>query len=125
MKLVAPVEKRYPDLVGRFRKEEVERLKQKDKEKQRRQRFLLYKPFYSRPMVMTRHRIGSVSLRPSKIRGDCFQQKSQTDNVGNRYKDQGRHSHDVSQLLRFVKKSVVLSSPSKDSSEVEATQPGH
>lgn len=110
IELCEVVEKRYPDLVGRFREEEVERLKQGDKEKQRRQKFLediLFETNGGDDNALNRKR----KLASIKIRGEFFQQNPQAHVFHNQTKEQGRHSHDVSQLLRFVKKSVVLSSP--------------
>lgn len=109
IELCEVVETRYPDLVGKYREEEMERLKQGDKEEQRRRKFLEDVLFESNGCddVPNRKR----KLASIKVREAFFQQKSQArlSNSHNNTNDR-RKSHDVSQLLRFVRK-PVLSSP--------------
>jgi flap endonuclease GEN len=101
------VEKRYPDLVHQFREEEVERLKQGDKEKQRRQKFLEDILFETKVDDDAQNR--KRKLACIKMRGDFFEQKMPTRDSHDHNID-GRQSHDVTQLLRFVKKPTALSS---------------
>jgi flap endonuclease GEN len=107
IELCEVVEKRYPDLVHQFREKEVERLKQGDKEKQRRQKFLEDILFETRADEDAQNR--KRKLACIKMRGDFFEQKTQT-RVSYDHKIEGRKSHDVTQLLRFVKKPTALSS---------------
>lgn len=106
VELCKDVEKRYPALVGQFREEETERLKQGDKEKEKRQRFLEDILFDSNAGAQNRKR----KMASIKVREDYFQQKPPATRVPND-NDDGRKSHDVSQLLRFVKTSAPSTSP--------------